>query len=85
MLGITDPAATDYDYVDLVQWLYGRDVADVDADNDDSESRRDMGDPLHSRPVVLVYGGTRSTTPDVNDSVLFVSTNDGFLHAIDTE
>ena len=83
MLGIVDPGATDYDHVDLVQWLYGRDVADVDADNDDAESRRDMGDPLHSRPVVLVYGGD-ADNPDINDSVLFVTTNDGFLHAIDT-
>ena len=83
MLGIADLATTDYDYVELVQWLYGRDVADVDADGNDNESRQDMGDPLHSRPVVLVYGGD-ADNPDINDSVLFVTTNDGFLQAIDT-
>ena len=38
-----------------------------------------MGDPLHSQPAAVVYGGT-PTSPDV---VVFTATNDGYVHAID--
>jgi len=38
-----------------------------------------MGDPLHARPVSVVYRGT-STAPV---GVVYTATNDGFLHAID--
>ena len=36
-----------------------------------------MGDPLHSQPVSVIYG------PGLRDGLLFVATNDGFLHALD--
>lgn len=40
--------------------------------------RTKFGDPLHSRPVVINYGGT-----DANpDAVAYFTTNDGFIHAI---
>jgi type IV pilus assembly protein PilY1 len=67
---------------DLVNWVYGRDVMDIDNDGVTAESRFDMGDPLHSKPVTLIYGGT-AADPDLDDSVLFVTTNDGLLQAID--
>ena len=38
-----------------------------------------MGDPLHSQPAAVVYGGTA----DAPDTVIFMATNDGYLHAID--
>ena len=38
-----------------------------------------MGDPLHSQPAAVVYGGTPAS-PDV---VVFTATNDGYVHAID--
>ena len=41
-----------------------------------------MGDPLHASPTPVIYGGSLAS-PDVNDAVVFLSTNDGFLHAID--
>jgi type IV pilus assembly protein PilY1 len=65
----------------LIAWFYGQDVADADGDTDTTESRYEMGDPLHSRPVTVIYGGN-STTPDLYDDALFVVTNDGVLHAI---
>lgn len=37
-----------------------------------------LGDPLHSKPTLITYGGTESD-PDIT---LFVATNGGFLHAI---
>ena len=38
-----------------------------------------MGDPLHSQPAAIVFGGTPAD-PNV---VVFAATNDGYLHAID--
>jgi len=67
---------------DLLSWFYGRDLADADGDTVTAESRRDMGDPLHSRPVTVIYGGTAAQR-DLYDDALFVVTNDGVLHAID--
>ena len=40
-----------------------------------------MGDPLHVRPVMVIYGGTEAAP----DATVFVSTNDGYLHAIDPD
>ncbi|MDX1812361.1 MAG: hypothetical protein R3240_10465, partial [Gammaproteobacteria bacterium] len=38
-----------------------------------------LGDPLHSKPILVNYGGT-AANPDLT---LFAATNAGFLHAID--
>jgi type IV pilus assembly protein PilY1 len=62
----------------LIHWARGRDVADADQDGDTTETRRDMGDPLHVRPVVVNYGGTAQNSVNV----VYVATNDGYLHAI---
>jgi len=40
-----------------------------------------IGDPLHSQPAAVVYGGT-ADNPEV---VVYAATNDGYLHAIDGE
>ncbi|SDT92478.1 PilC/PilY family type IV pilus protein [Halopseudomonas salegens] len=42
------------------------------------------GDPLHSRPIMVNYGGATVGEEFVEDNVVFVSTNAGMLHAIDT-
>jgi type IV pilus assembly protein PilY1 len=63
----------------LVDWTYGLDVQDmVGPAGDTTDPRLDMGDPLHSRPAVVVYGGS-ATTPD---TTIYATTNDGVLHAI---
>lgn len=64
---------------DLVRWMRGADLADLDGDGDRAEPRRQMGDPLHARPVTLDYG------TDASDVVVFVTTNDGYLHAVDAD
>ncbi len=69
---------------DLIEWIRGRDVQDADLDLDVVEARRDLGDPLHAKPAVIIYGGTESS-PDEFDSVVYSPTNDGTLHAIDTK
>jgi type IV pilus assembly protein PilY1 len=63
----------------LVDWAYGTDVFDVDDDGNLSEARADMGDPLHARPGAVIYDGP----PDNPEIVLYATTNDGFLQAID--
>lgn len=40
-----------------------------------------IGDPVHTRPVVVSYGGTESNP----DETVFFSTNLGILHGIDTD
>jgi type IV pilus assembly protein PilY1 len=63
---------------DIINWTLGEDV--LDDDNVPATTvRYDMGDPLHSQPAAVVYGGT-AANPDV---VVYTATNDGYLHAID--
>jgi type IV pilus assembly protein PilY1 len=78
MLGIDAASTITRDR--LIEWVRG---ADVDADTavDQAKSRHQMGDPLHGRPATVIYGGTE----DNPDLVLFAVTNDGYLHAIDTD
>lgn len=61
----------------LLAWARGLDVRDED-NNAGTLIRKAMGDPLHSQPAAVVYGGT-SADPDV---VVYTATNDGYLHAI---
>ncbi len=62
----------------IIEWVRGKDVKDEDGDNLTSDTRHYMGDPLHSSPHIITYGGTS----DDPDSVVFMGTNEGFLHAI---
>jgi type IV pilus assembly protein PilY1 len=62
----------------LIRWMRGEDVLDEDG-NLSTTTRKSMGDPLHSQPAAIVYGGTEQS-PDV---VVYTATNDGYLHAID--
>ncbi len=71
-----DPSRTD-----LINWARGDDLRDEDGDSS-TTTRHSMGDPIHSPPAVVIYGGTPSS-PNVNDGVLYVTTNDGYLHAFD--
>lgn len=63
----------------LVQWFCGKDIDDVDLDGDTAEIRGDMGDPLHSKPVLATYMDSSGNV----SRVLYVATNDGLLHAFD--
>jgi len=63
---------------ELIRWARGEDITDVDQDPT-TTVRKSMGDPLHSQPAAIVYGGTLAS-PDV---VVFTATNDGYVHAID--
>ncbi len=70
----------------LVDWAYGMDVLDkvpATGNSNFTESRKDMGDPLHTRPAVVIYGGT-TASPNIDDAVVYAVTNDGYLHSFDT-
>ena len=66
---------------DVLRWARGLDLQDEDDDGDDEDVRHVMGDPLHVRPVMLIYGGSEREP----DATVFVSTNDGYLHAINPD
>ncbi|GAB1261385.1 PilC/PilY family type IV pilus protein [Aurantivibrio plasticivorans] len=63
----------------LLNWARGEDVFDVDGDGSTNDARFEIGDPLHSAPVAITYGGTASAPT----FAIFYGTNDGFLHAVD--
>lgn len=65
----------------VISWMRGVDLFDEDDDGLRGDTRQRMGDPLHVRPVPVIYGGT-AADPDM---VLYTATNEGYLHAIDPE
>ena len=64
---------------EMIRWMRGEDLRDEDIDGSTADTRNAIGDPLHSQPASIVYGGS----PESPDVVVFVGTNDGYLHAID--
>ena len=70
------PAA---EFAALIDWIRGRDTQDENGNKEKNEDRYVYGDPLHSRPVAITYGGTRDS-PDVT---VFFGTNAGAIHALD--
>jgi len=69
---------------DLLDWARGRDIQDQDpANGNNNEDRHVMGDPIHAQPTIVIYGGTTGS-PDINDSVVYLPTNDGYLHAVNS-
>lgn len=62
----------------MIRWMRGEDLRDEDF-NPATTVRKAMGDPLHSQPAAVVYGGTAANP----ETVVFAATNDGYLHAID--
>jgi type IV pilus assembly protein PilY1 len=64
---------------EVIDFINGVDTPDTDGDSDHADARTQMGDPFHSQPASVVYG------PGLRDGIIFVGTNDGYLHAIDLE
>ncbi len=75
-------AADDAERTNFINWLAGVDVKDEDRDGATNDARKHIGDPLHSNPVVVAYEPDDTNDPN---SLVFFGTNEGFLHAIDTE
>lgn len=77
MFGVS--SFTDAEFEEHLEWVLGRDTEDEDDDSVTNENRYVVGDPLHSKPVAITYGGTEEE-PDIS---IFFGTNAGLLHAID--
>lgn len=80
MLNIGNPGDPAHD--DVINFIRGVDIADSNQNNSTTDARNQVGDPLHSQPVSMMYGGTPGS-PDPNDAVIYFATNDGYLHAVD--
>jgi type IV pilus assembly protein PilY1 len=64
--------------VAAINWARGK---DIDESTVGDQARKFMGDPIHGRPAVVTYSKT-TDDPPLSDTVVYVPTNDGFLHAI---
>jgi type IV pilus assembly protein PilY1 len=78
VLGVSTTAVHD----NVINYARGEDLKDENANGITNEPRHAMGDPLHSKSAVAIYGGT-TAAPNVNDAAVFAATNDGYLHAFD--
>ena len=74
-LGAGDPPRAE-----LVNWALGLDTKDDVPPAGTADSRHQMGDPVHTQPVAIVYGKKGDGT---DDTVVYAPTNDGYFHAID--
>ncbi len=65
----------------LINWVRGIDVDDENEDGSDTDTRPwIVGDPLHSRPLVLNYGARLGYTTSNPDMRILMGTNHGVLH-----
>lgn len=66
---------------EVMNWAQGKELdsnGNVVTDSSGNPvPRQELGDPLHSVPRIVTYGGTQSDP----QMVLYVTTNDGYLHA----
>ncbi len=76
----TDATADTAAFNTLKDWVTGIDVLDHNGDLDHTDSRKSIGDPLHSEPVIVTYGGSEESP----DATIFFGTNEGFIHGINT-
>lgn len=72
-----DSTITDAQFQMFLKWGSGIDVNDEDQDTLTTDVRPFLGDPLHSRPILVNY------SDKVN--IVYYSTNDGYLHAVDAD
>ncbi len=71
MLGVATTADRDR----VLQWARGLDTS---AATSPLPARQEMGDPLHSRPLVVTYNDGSAN----GNTLVFVGNNQGYLHAI---
>ncbi len=79
-LNINAANLSDPDIDDLIDWSTGLDVQDQVPPAGTTDSRHEMGDPIHTQPIAMIYGKKADGT---NDTVIYVTTNDGYFHALD--
>lgn len=83
--GITD----DTQYSNYMNWLLGYDVKNFSSTTLTNLVRKQMGGALHSRPILVNYGYTGDiltalTNSAQQDNIVYFSSMEGVLHAVDT-
>ncbi len=68
---------------DEFKWAQGFDTKNTDIASR-TNSRKQIGDPLHSEPVIVTYRNLGTPDAPIADSVIFFGTNEGFIHAVNT-
>lgn len=76
-----DSSMPDGDRTNIINYARGIDALDDDQDGSTTDARYAFGDPLHSEPALVTYGGTELAP----DTTAFVGTNEGGLHAINAQ
>lgn len=82
-LGVADNTERDA----VINFMYGQDVDDSNKNGNTTENRSWLqADPLHAKPLVVTYASYgfsagNEANCSVNKSVIFMSSNDGVLHA----
>ncbi|WP_448216349.1 pilus assembly protein [Endozoicomonas sp. 2B-B] len=66
----------------VLKWARGVDVDDEDSDGSITDNRTSIGDPLHTQPKVITY--YKNSVGSVVDRTVYFTTNDGFLHGVNT-
>lgn len=88
LTGVTD----NNEFANLINWYKGYQITTLTDGlvpvNATSLRRQEMGGALHSRPILVNYGFSGTATeaakdPDLQDNVLYFSTLEGTLHAVD--
>lgn len=79
LFGVT--TLSDEEFDKLIDWMRGEDVDDENENNVSAEDRYVYGDPLHSRPIAVTYGGTEEN-PDVE---IFFGSNSGAIQSVDAD
>lgn len=72
-------ATSDDDRTAIIEFTLGLDNNDSDGDLSTTNTRKAMGDPMHSRPAVAIYSGSEESPV----GTVYTTTNDGMLHAFD--
>jgi type IV pilus assembly protein PilY1 len=67
----------------IIGW--GRGIDEFDDDGDSGDDSRDwmLGDPMHSRPLVVNYGAVGGYSVDNTLIRLFFGSNDGWFHTVE--
>ena len=75
-----DATMSDGEFSKLIQWTRGVDVTDRDNDQDITEARKLLADPLHSVPQLVIYDGSTVSNQDIT---IYYGDNQGYIHAVD--
>ena len=71
-------------FINLLKWSRGLDPRDEDGDLSVVDGRPSMGAPLHSEPMVITYQQYIESGETKQRDIIYITTNDGYLHAFDT-